>query len=489
MAIYHLSVKTVQRSKGRSSVAAAAYRSASLLIDDRTGLTHDYTRKSGVDFSHIVGYDEDRQSLWNAVELAEKRKDATTAREYEVALPIELTDFQKKRLVLAYSTWLHKEYGCVVDACIHHSDGDNPHAHILTTTRQWDEEKKAFSGDKINREWSDKKRKEYGLNPRKEELKKARMVWEKLANSMLEKAGKAERIDHRTLEAQGVERLPSIKDGPYLTELKRRAEKSGQAKVELIQLDRYQKQVRRKKDNEHLAEVESLQVQLTDINRAIEKMDTDREEEQTKEQNDDVINAIDAATLHSPNGIGCTKQKYKARLAFDIYRRWVLPETTDIKYVNANAKHGPLLIWSHCSLKDTGDTLRHYGKLGRESIDTSMHIAISKGWEKIQVSGTKEYQEKIIWSAIQHGVEVDTKDLSLEMIKYYDEAKALHWADSQSNQINEAAPSDDIKRANNIHAHVEQAHKELEQHKDSELVKRIEQEAAIQANNQPNLKI
>ena len=96
MAIYHLSAKVMSRSTGRSIVAAAAYRSGSRLVDDRTGTVHDYTRKS-VDHTEILApagspdWVYDRQQLWNRVEAVEKRKDAQLAREVEVALPRELT--------------------------------------------------------------------------------------------------------------------------------------------------------------------------------------------------------------------------------------------------------------------------------------------------------------------------------------------------------------------------------------------------------------
>lgn len=95
MAIYHLSVKSISRSAGRSVVAAAAYRAGQELTDERQGMTHDYTRKQGVEDAFIVATDgadwaHDRNALWNAAEAAEKRKDAKTGREYELALPFEL---------------------------------------------------------------------------------------------------------------------------------------------------------------------------------------------------------------------------------------------------------------------------------------------------------------------------------------------------------------------------------------------------------------
>ena len=219
MAIYHLSVKPVQRSGGRSAVAAIAYRTAEKHMDHRTGLEHDFTRKQSVDHTEIVGFDGDRNDLWNKAELAEKRKDATTAREYEVALPRELNDKQKIQLVRDYSQWLHKRHGVAVDFAIHDSKGENPHAHIMTTTRQSLGDQ---LGDKVAREWSDTKRKKEGLAPRADDLKEARQEWEKSANYALKLAGQEQRIDHRSYKDRGLEGIPTKKLGPAAHAMEKR---------------------------------------------------------------------------------------------------------------------------------------------------------------------------------------------------------------------------------------------------------------------------
>ena len=145
MAIFHLSTKPVSRSAGRSAVAAAAYRTKDVLLDERQGLLHDYTKRSGVPFEKVVlpeGADEahwTRERLWNAAEFAEVRKDARTAREWEVALPEELSPDDRKALALGFARELAQRYGCAVDVGIH-TPGDggdrrNHHAHLLATTR------------------------------------------------------------------------------------------------------------------------------------------------------------------------------------------------------------------------------------------------------------------------------------------------------------------------------------------------------------------
>ncbi|KAA8419801.1 conjugal transfer protein TraA, partial [Acetobacter sp. DmW_125130] len=144
MAIYHLSVKSISRSAGRSVVAAAAYRAGQELTDERQGLTHDYTRKQGVEDAFIVAPDgadwaQDRNALWNAAEAAEKRKDAKTGREYELALPAELDADARKELARDFAAELVERYGVVADVAIHEpgrqGDNRNHHVHILTTTR------------------------------------------------------------------------------------------------------------------------------------------------------------------------------------------------------------------------------------------------------------------------------------------------------------------------------------------------------------------
>jgi len=230
MSIYHLSVKPVQRSAGRSATAAAAYRAGAKIEDERTGLTHDYTRKTGVVHSGIVGFAGSRSELWNLAEAAERRKDATTAREYEVALPRELDEAQQIELAREYASYLHQRHGCAVDFSIHRPDpgehgNDNPHAHILTTTRAVDQDGHAL-GEKCAREWSDAKRAAAGLAGRLADLEEARETWETMQNAALERAGIDARVDHRSNEARGLHPAPHVHVGPKATAMERRGVQS-----------------------------------------------------------------------------------------------------------------------------------------------------------------------------------------------------------------------------------------------------------------------
>lgn len=220
MAIFHLSVKTISRSAGRSAPAAAAYRAGEVIADERTGLVHDYSRRSGVVSSHITlpeGAPEwaaDRSKLWNAAEKSELRKNSTVAREFELAIPSELSPDDRRALVLAFSAELTKQHGVAVDACIHapgrEGDNRNHHAHVLTTTRR-------VGPDGFGEKARELDAKETG--PKLVEQWRAR--WAELSNAALERAGSAERIDHRSLEAQGVDRVPTIHLGPIATGMER----------------------------------------------------------------------------------------------------------------------------------------------------------------------------------------------------------------------------------------------------------------------------
>ena len=204
MAIYHLSAKIVSRGKGQSVVAAAAYRASESLQDERYGMTHDYTRKEGVEHSEILlpeGAPEwmaDRQRLWNQVEATEKRKDAQLARELEIGLPLELTHDENVELMRDFVRTHFVAKGMVADFSVHEDDPNNPHAHVLLTMREVTAE--GF-GKKV-RSWN-----------AKADLLKWREAWAETANEHLARAGHAIRIDHRTLEAQGIELEPGKKIG------------------------------------------------------------------------------------------------------------------------------------------------------------------------------------------------------------------------------------------------------------------------------------
>lgn len=221
MAIYHLSVKAVSRATGRSAVAAAAYRSGSRLTSERDGLTHDYTRRRGVEAAFVVapegaGWALDRGALWNAAEAAERRRDAKVAREYELALPHELGPVERRELAEGFARELAARLGVAADVALHAPGGDgdrrNHHAHVLTTTRVATAEGLGAKTRALDVPSSS--------GPLVEEL---RAAWAGRVNAALERARETDRVDHRSLERQGLDLLPTRHLGPEATAMERRA--------------------------------------------------------------------------------------------------------------------------------------------------------------------------------------------------------------------------------------------------------------------------
>jgi ATP-dependent exoDNAse (exonuclease V) alpha subunit len=204
MAIFHMSVKTVGRSAGRTATAAAAYRACEVIACERQGITHDYTKKRGLVHAEIIAPDDsppwasNRAALWNAAESAETRKNSTVAREFEIALPAELNAEQRKTLAQAFTRELVERHGFAADLCIHddHDRNQNHHAHILCTTR-------VLTADGFTTKTRELDEKTSGTVDRWRER------WAELVNEALERHGHADRVDHRTLAAQGVERAPT----------------------------------------------------------------------------------------------------------------------------------------------------------------------------------------------------------------------------------------------------------------------------------------
>lgn len=234
MAIYHFSVKTISRSDGRSAVAAAAYRSGSKLVCEKTGDVKDYTRKSGVEHSQIFAPDFadstllDRNTLWNTVEKAERRKDAVVAREFEIAFPHELSKEQRQEMLAEICNRLVKKHGVIVDAAIHtphqSKDGDNKnyHAHILFSPRSIDPDFGFFAK---------KKYRDFNKECSSETVNFWREEFAEITNQYLEKAGVESRVDHRSYVEQGNGLTPTLHEGPAVTEMRRKGIDSEVAKL------------------------------------------------------------------------------------------------------------------------------------------------------------------------------------------------------------------------------------------------------------------
>ena len=209
MAIYHLSAKMISRANGSSALAAAAYRSASRLHDQRLDRHHDFSNKAGVVHSEVMLPDgapeqfADREKLWNAVEAAEVRKDAQLAREVEFAIPRELDQEQGIRLAREFVKAEFVDRGMIADLNVHWDIGEDgqpkPHAHVMLTMRRVDEE--GF-GPKV-RDWNATSL-----------LEQWRERWAGHVNARLAELDIDARVDHRSLERQGIDLEPQHKIGP-----------------------------------------------------------------------------------------------------------------------------------------------------------------------------------------------------------------------------------------------------------------------------------
>jgi len=213
MAIYHFSAKAISRAAGSSAVAAAAYRAAERLQDERLGRTHDFTNKAGVVHSEVMlpeGANEawsDRERLWTDVEAAEVRKDAQLAREIEFALPREMTQQQAIELARDFVKAEFVDRGMIADLNVHWdigADGEaKPHGHVMLTMREIvvGEDGNATFGPKV-RDWN-----------RTELLTHWREAWATHANQRMAELDIDARIDHRSLAAQGIDLEPQSKIG------------------------------------------------------------------------------------------------------------------------------------------------------------------------------------------------------------------------------------------------------------------------------------
>ena len=240
MAIYHLCIKIISRGKGKSAVAASAYRSGEKIKNEYDGTVHDFTRKGGIAHTEIILPQNapqkfsDRETLWNSVEKIEKSKNSQLAREIEIALPKELNREKQIELVREYVKENFVKVGMCADISLHDKNDGNPHCHIMLTMRPLNE-------DKI---WGAKSKKEYILDKNGEKVKlkngnyktrkidtvdwneqeKAeqwRKAWADITNQYLEENSIQKKVDHRSYQRQGIEQIPTIHLGVSATQMEK----------------------------------------------------------------------------------------------------------------------------------------------------------------------------------------------------------------------------------------------------------------------------
>lgn len=313
MAIYHLHCKVFSRSKGQTAIAAAAYRSGTKLEDHELGTVSDYTKKKGIAFSEIELPSNapkeyaDREVLWNAVQEVEKSKDAQLCREFEIALPKELSLVEQIELVRTFAKSLVSE-GMIADYSIHDKNDGNPHVHILTTMRgigdngKWmSKQKKIYSldegGNRIpiidkktgqqkisngRRQWKRETLLDTPWNSRVQLLawrkrwsdicneaidkKNALIEEENLAVNLYAQQEAISHIDHRSYAEQGVNKAPTIHEGWQA----RKMERLGMTSERLEQ-------------NRRINQMNSIWSQLNDVSKKYRKYNEDHYQDYQKE--------------------------------------------------------------------------------------------------------------------------------------------------------------------------------------------------------------
>lgn len=313
MAIYHLHCKVFSRSKGQTAIAAAAYRSGTKLKDHELGTVSDYLKKKGIAFSEIAlpanapkEY-ADREVLWNAVQEVEKSKDAQLCREFEIALPKELSLVEQIELVRTFAKSLVNE-GMIADYSIHDKNDGNPHVHILTTMRgiadngKWmSKQKKIYSlddgGNRIpiidkktgqqkisngRRQWKRETLLDTPWNSR-EQLLAWRKRWSDICNEAIDKKNALieeenlavnlyaqqeaiSHIDHRSYAEQGVNKTPTIHEGWQA----RKMERLGMTSERLEQ-------------NRRINQMNSVWLQLDTLSKKYRKYNEDHYQDYQKE--------------------------------------------------------------------------------------------------------------------------------------------------------------------------------------------------------------
>lgn len=282
MAIYHLCIKIISRGKGKSAVAASAYRSGEKIKNEYDGIVHDFTRKGGIAHTEILLPQNapqefsDRGTLWNSVEKIEKSKNSQLAREIEVALPKELDREKQINLVREYVKENFVKIGMCADIALHDKNDGNPHCHILLTMRPLNEDTT----------WGAKSKKEYILDENGEKVKlkngnyktrkinttdwneqdKAeewRKAWADITNKYLEENSIQDKVDHRSYQRQSktlaiskwkseLATLKKEKKSLYnqILEIREEVEQAEKVKVCIEQLQVQEKQLSQVKRNE-----------------------------------------------------------------------------------------------------------------------------------------------------------------------------------------------------------------------------------------------
>lgn len=380
MAIYHLCAKVIARSSGRSSTAAAAYRAGEKIRDNHTGQVFDYTRKKEVSYRRIFApanapkWMRDREQLWNAVEQAENRKDAQVAREIEVALPIELSPSQH---IILLERFVHTQLtskGMIADVVIHNKR-NNPHAHILLTTRDINITKDGF-GQK-NRAWNSK-----------EQLEEWREQWAKHCNRRLSVACSQSRIDHRSLKDQELDQIPTVHVGANCNAMDKRGITSKRKELNTLIKEKNMSNQEWKKT---VAELK-LEPEPQNENRLKAEI------VEAKKDRHLFLNATDYKN----------HRKYREALFSRTYIPILLEifegQCTSIDQIETDiGMCFQLNLAGGGKIYDYGSQIK-VGSGSEEEIKVAIRLAQEKGWEGLHLTGSEAFKEQVFLEAVLSGV-------------------------------------------------------------------------------------
>ncbi len=408
MAIYTIQIKTVSRSAGHSALAKIAYNCRDKITDMRTGEIHKYnSAKMSKDLVHseitykvITLNKEYRSEIWNKAELAENRKDSRTAREYVVALPKELSTKQNIELVRAFAREITCKYNNVADWAIHNEkDGNgNIHAHILTTTREFNRDTKQL-GERTAIEWNNTKCQKNNVPVTQEQIKEIRKSWETIQNKHLAMAGldlavSCERKEDRDMvrkhlgkEATALERKGLETElGDYnrtiddVIQLERQVYRDSKdlarERAELVRLEKEKQEIEQKKQREEQLKQQELARQQEKINsdlliqERVKQAIANRKASLEKPAR----NFISAKNRNKLFDIAREYQEFFTRQSFYEYEYWV-------------SRHGEIEVYK---------THINVNKQSYESIKLALDVAISQFGDKININGDDEFINAVI---------------------------------------------------------------------------------------------
>lgn len=366
MAIYHTRVKTFSRAKQHSSAAAAAYRAGLLIKDPGTGVTHDYRRRGGVVETRCVAPEQapdwafDPRLLWPQAEASERRRNATVAREFEIALPHELDDDQRSALTAQIAHVLVDRYGFAVQASIHDpqtADGLNYHVHILATTRR-------IGPDGL----TEKTRELDGGPSGRGEVEWIRAMVAEVTNAHLEAAGIDTRVDHRSLNAQAE---AALDEGDPVAALALAREPGQHIGKNAIALHRRGADCERYQVNQAISEANeaSFQAALAELGDAARLMPTPETHSHARAREE----RGQATGFRLPRELDAGPQETQIRIDPTLIGAPPAPPQTDAQQTKADATRAALAeatrLWGEGFFTTISVTFRATGKLLRNQVD------------------------------------------------------------------------------------------------------------------------